>query len=159
MHVFGPPRRLIIVGAVHIAQALSGMAATAGLDVTVLDPRRAFATELRFPGVRLLVGWPQNLMDDLSLDTGSAVVTLTHDAKIDDPALHCALRSPAFYIGSLGSRRTHSARLERLNAAGFQEADTRRIHAPIGLDIGAQTPAEIAAAIVAEIVQTYRVAP
>ena len=156
VHVFSPPRRLILVGAVHIAQALSGMAGYVNLNVTVLDPRRAFATESRFPSVRLVVGWPQNVMADFALDEGCAVVTLTHDPKIDDPALVCALRSRAFYIGSLGSRRTHQARVERLTAAGFQLSDLQRIHAPVGLNIGAQTPAEIALAILAEIMQVYR---
>ena len=154
VQVFSPPRRLIAVGAVHIAQTLVPMASLAGYAVTVVDPRGAFATDLRFPGVTLLEEWPDDALKDLAPDRRTAVVTLTHDPKLDDPALDVALRSDAFYIGALGSRRTHARRLERLTALGFNERDFARIHGPIGLDIGAVSPAEIAVSILAEITQT-----
>ena len=159
MHVFNPPVRVIIVGAVHIAQPLSAMAAKAGFAVTVVDPRGAFATEQRFPGIPLLKAWPAEGLAQLGFDRRTAVVTLTHDPKLDDPALHAALASPAFYIGALGSRRTQSVRLERLREAGFGDDDLARIHAPVGLDIGARTPGEIAASILAEIVRVLRADP
>jgi xanthine dehydrogenase accessory factor len=159
LHVFNPPVRVIIVGAVHIAQPLSAMAAKAGYAVTVVDPRGAFATEQRFPGIPLLRAWPAEGLAELGFDRRTAVVTLTHDPKLDDPALHAALASPAFYIGALGSRRTQSVRLERLREAGFSDDDLARIHAPVGLDIGARTPGEIAAAILAEIVRVLRADP
>ena len=159
LHVFNPPVRVIIVGAVHIAQPLSAMAAKAGYAVTVVDPRGAFATEQRFPGVPLLRAWPAEGLAELGFDRRTAVVTLTHDPKLDDPALHAALASPAFYIGALGSRRTQSVRLDRLREAGFSDDDLARIHAPVGLDIGARTPGEIAAAILAEIVRVLRADP
>ncbi len=154
--VYAPPLRMIIVGAVHIAQALIPMARTVGFDLTVIDPRPSFLSPERFPGEDLRDGWPDEVMAGLSLDPGSAVVTLTHDPKIDDPALEAALASDAFYIGCLGSRRTHGKRLERLTAAGFSEEALNRLHAPIGLDIGAVGPAEIAVSILAEIVQRRR---
>lgn len=153
VHVFNPPRRLIAVGAVHIAQSLVPMAAIAGYEVTVVDPRGAFATGLRFPGVTLMTEWPDDALTELAPDRRTAVVTLTHDPKLDDPALAIALRSDAFYIGSLGSRRTHARRLDRLREQGFTDADFRRIHGPIGLDIGAVSPAEIAVSILGEITQ------
>ena len=159
LHVFNPPVRVIIVGAVHIAQPLSAMAAKAGYAVTVVDPRGAFATEQRFPGIPLLKAWPEEGLAQLGFDRRTAVVTLTHDPKLDDPALHAALESPAFYIGALGSRRTQGARLERLRESGFNDEDLARIHAPVGLDIGARTPGEIAAAILAEIVAVLRAEP
>ena len=159
LHVFNPPVRVIIVGAVHIAQPLSAMAAKAGYLVTVVDPRGAFATEQRFPGIPLLKAWPAEGLAKLGFDRRTAVVTLTHDPKLDDPALHAALASPAFYIGALGSRRTQSVRLERLRVAGFGDDDLARIHAPVGLDIGARTPGEIAASILAEIVRVLRADP
>lgn len=152
--VFTTPLRLFVVGAVHIAQALVPMAATAGYDITVIDPRGAFATASRFPGVTLSDDWPDEALERFKPDARSAVVTLTHDPKLDDPALHYALRSEAFYIGSLGSRKTHAGRLERLAEAGFGEADFARIHAPIGLPLGATSPAEIAVSILAQIVET-----
>lgn len=151
VEVQNPPKRLIIVGAVHIAQPLARMAAEAGYAVTVVDPRRAFASEARFSGVALLSDWPDDALAELAPDARTAIVTLTHDPKIDDPALHTALRSPAFYVGALGSRRTHAARVERLTAAGFAEEELARIHAPVGLDIGAVSPAEIAVAVLAQI--------
>ena len=154
--VLTPPLRLIIVGAVHIAQALVPMARLAGYAVTVVDPRRAFATEERFPDVELSHEWPDEALEQLAPDPRTAIVTLTHDAKRDDPARQVALRSEAFYVGSLGSRRTHAARLERLAEQGLGAADTGRIHAPVGLDIGAQSPAEIAVSIIAQMTDVLR---
>ena len=147
---FNPPLRLFIVGAVHIAQALAPMAAVAGYDVTVIDPRGSFATEARFPGVGLSTAWPDEALDEARLDGRSAVITLTHDPKLDDPALAAALRSPAFYIGALGSRKTHAARLQRLRAQDFGDTDLDRIHGPLGLALGGRSPAEIAIAALAE---------
>jgi xanthine dehydrogenase accessory factor len=154
--VQAPPPRIVVTGAVHISQALAPMAKLLDLDVAIIDPRTAFATQERFPKVTLLAEWPEEALQRLPLDGYTAFVALTHDPKIDDPALIAALRSDCFYIGALGSRKTHGKRLERLAAAGFGEADMRRIHAPIGLDIGAVSPAEIALAILAEIVQALR---
>lgn len=149
--VRNPQPRMIIVGAVHITQALAPMAAMAGYEVIIVDPRGAFATPERFPGTTLSQEWPDDALNALSLDTRSAVVTLTHDPKLDDPALTVALRSPAFYIGSLGSRKTHAARVIRLKELGFGEAEIARIHGPAGLDIGAQSPAEIALSVLAQL--------
>ncbi|HYZ31553.1 MAG TPA: XdhC family protein [Crenalkalicoccus sp.] len=156
IHPHNPPLRLIVVGAVHVAQALVPMAAAAGYAVTVIDPRRAFATDERFPGVTLNHDWPDEAMAALAPDSRTAVVTLTHDPKLDDPALDVALRSEAFYIGALGSRRTHAKRVARLAELGHAEAAMARIHAPIGLDIEAVTAPEIALAILAEIVAVRR---
>jgi xanthine dehydrogenase accessory factor len=156
LHVQNPPLQLIIVGAVHIAQALAPMAALAGYNVTIIDPRRAFASDARFPDVTLIGEWPDEAMATMKLDRRTAVVTLTHDPKLDDPALQTALRSVAFYIGALGSRRTHAARLARLKAAGFADADCARIHGPVGLDIGALSPAEIAVSILAQVTAVLR---
>lgn len=156
LQVFNPPPRLAIVGAVHIAQALAPMAAGLGFGVTVIDPRGAFATSERFPGVEISADWPDEAMDAFAPDTRSAVVTLTHDPKLDDPALDHALRSEAFYIGALGSRKTHAARLKRLRALGHDEASLARIHGPVGLDIEAVTAPEIALSILAEIVAVRR---
>ncbi len=156
VHVFNAPLRMIIVGAVHIAQALAPMAGIAGYAVTVVDPRGSFATEARFPGVALSADWPDEAMEKLAPDARTAVVTLSHDPKLDDPALTVALRSDAFYIGCLGSSRTHGKRLERLAALGFSEAETARLHGPVGLDIGALSPAEIALSIMAEITRARR---
>ncbi|MFM2150605.1 MAG: hypothetical protein RLZZ187_2911 [Pseudomonadota bacterium] len=155
-----PPLRLIVVGAVHIAQALVPMALPLGFAVTVVDPRRAFATEERM-GERVAIStdWPDEAMTALAPDSRTAVVTLTHDPKLDDPALEIALRSPAFYIGSLGSRRTHAKRLARLAEAGLTEAELAKIHAPVGLDIGAVTAPEIAVSILAQIVSARRGGP
>src|SRR5512134_1445283 len=144
IRVYNPPLRLAVIGAVHIAQALAPIAALAGYEVTVIDPRRAFATEMRFPGVRLVTDWPDEALGALRPDSRTAVVTLTHDPKLDDPALEVALRSPAFYIGALGSRKTHASRVERLLGHGFTDSEIARIHGPAGLDIGAKSPAEIA---------------
>jgi xanthine dehydrogenase accessory factor len=154
--VQAPPPRVIVTGAVHISQAMAPMAKLLDLDLVIIDPRTAFATPERFPEVRLVTDWPDVALAALGLDGYTAFVALTHDPKIDDPALEAALRSDCFYIGALGSRKTHRRRLERLAAAGFDAAATQRIHAPIGLDIGAVSPAEIALAILGEIVSTLR---
>lgn len=151
-----PPLRMVIVGAVHIAQALVPLAARTGFDVTVVDPRRAFATEERFPGVTLSTAWPDEALAESPPDARTAVITLTHDPKLDDPALAAALRSQAFYIGALGSRRTHGKRLERLRGMGFDDDRLARIHGPVGLSIGAQVPAEIAVSILAEVIAVLR---
>ena len=153
---FNPPLRLLVAGAVHIAQPLCRMAAELGFEVRVVDPRTRFANADRFPGVTLHTGWPDEEIDALAPDTRTAVVTLTHDPKLDDPALQATLKTPAFYIGALGSKKTQAARLRRLRNAGFTDVDVARIHGPIGLAIGAQSPAEIAAAIVAQMIQVLR---
>lgn len=146
-----PDPRLVIVGAVHITQALAPMGSLAGYEVIVVDPRRAFATAERFPGVTLRHDWPDEALDMIRLDERSAVVTLTHDPKLDDPALDRALRSPVFYIGALGSKKTHAARLHRLSESGFDQAALARIHGPAGLAIGAKSPAEIAISVLAQL--------
>ncbi len=156
VRVYGPALRLIIVGAVHIAQALAPMAQLAGFKVTVIDPREAFVRAGRLSEVEALTDWPNEGMHKLQPDSRTAVVTLTHDPKLDDPALAAALRSKAFYIGSLGSNRTHAKRLARLTEDGFSERDLDRIHGPVGLDIKAKTPSEIAVSILGEIVATRR---
>lgn len=156
LHVFNPPLRLLVVGAVHIAQSLAPIASVAGYAVTVIDPRGSFATSDRFPDVAMTDDWPDDALAALKPDARTAIVTLTHDPKLDDPALHSALRSGCFYIGSLGSRRTHASRVERLKQAGFDAAQIARIHGPIGLDIGASSPAEIALAIMGEITAALR---
>lgn len=148
---FNPPLRLIIVGAVHITQKLAGMASGCGYRVTVIDPRQAFAAAARFPDVELDTGWPDAALTALRPDARTAIVTLSHDPKLDDPAMRVALRSDAFYIGALGSRKTQQARYQRLAAEGYTEAEQARIHGPIGLDIGALTPAEIAISILAQM--------
>jgi xanthine dehydrogenase accessory factor len=154
--VHNPPPRLLLVGAVHISQALAPIAAMTGYGVSVIDPRRAFATDERFPGIAMRGDWPDEAMADLKPDRRTAVVTLTHDPKLDDPALQAALRSPAFYIGALGSRKTHAARLKRLAAAGFTPEQTARVHGPVGLSIGALSPAEIAISVLAQITAVRR---
>jgi xanthine dehydrogenase accessory factor len=151
-----PPLRLIIVGAVHVAQPLAEMAALAGFAVTIVDPRRAFATEARFPGQALVVSWPDAAIAELAPDARTAVVTLTHDPKLDDPALIAALGSPAFYIGCLGSKKTHGARRARLGERGFDAAALDRLHGPVGLSIGARTPAEIAVSVLAQVIAALR---
>jgi xanthine dehydrogenase accessory factor len=152
-----PPVKLVAIGAVHISQALAPMATNLGLDVTIVDPRTAFATPERFPDVPVLAEWPSEALPKLGgLDRYTALVCLTHDPKIDDPALEAGLKAECFYIGALGSKRTHAKRVERLAAAGFSEADITRIHAPIGLDIGAVSPAEIAVSVLAELVSVLR---
>ena len=154
--VFNPPLDLAIIGAVHIAQPLSRMAALAGYAVRVIDPRTTFATLERFPGVALIHEWPDEALATRPLAARSAIVALTHDPKFDDPALAAALKSPAFYIGALGSRTTHGRRLERLKGLGFSDTDLARIHGPIGLDIGARSPAEIAVAILGQMTEILR---
>lgn len=156
LNVFNPPLRLILVGAVHIAQALVPMAQLAGYEVAVIDPRSAFGSTERFPGVTLSNEWPDEAMAQMKPDLRTAVVTLTHDPKIDDPALVSALKSDVFYIGALGSKKTHAARLERLTAAGFGPDDFARIHGPVGLSIGAKSPAEIAISILAQTTAALR---
>ena len=151
-----PAPRLVVVGAVHIAQALAPLAVTAGFAVTVIDPRTGFAAPERFPGVRIDTAWPDEALAALHPDARTAIVTLTHDPKLDDPALISALRSDAFYIGALGSSRTHAKRLDRLRALGFDDAAFSRIAAPVGLDIGARTAPEIAISVIAEIVGARR---
>lgn len=154
--IHNPPLRLIVVGAVHIAQPLLAMARLAGLAPTLVDPRAAFASAARFPGETILQDWPDEALAGLALDARTAVVTLTHDPKLDDPAIRVALRSPVFYLGCLGSKKTHARRVERLAAEGFTPQEIARIHAPVGLSIGAATPAEIAVSILAQVVQVLR---
>ena len=154
--VHNPPLRLIVVGAVHIAQALVPMAQIAGYDPAVIDPRETFASEARFPGVTLRHDWPDEAVEELGLDARTALVLLTHDPKLDDPALIAALRSDVFYIGALGSTRTHAKRVERMKAEGMTDEDIARIHGPIGLDIGAAGPSEIAVAVLAQMTQVLR---
>lgn len=154
--LFNPPLRLLVVGAVHIAQALLPMARLAGYDPVLIDPREAFGSPLRFPGETILHDWPDEALAGLGIDARTAIVTLTHDAKLDDPAIMAALSSEAFYLGCLGSKRTHAKRLERLAAAGVDAAAVARIHAPVGLDIGARSPAEIAVSILAQITARLR---
>ena len=156
VEVFNPPLRCFIVGAVHIAQPLARVAAALGYRVTVIDPRTAFATDARFPEIELSTEWPDEALQRLKPDKRSAVVTLTHDPKLDDPALSEALKSPAFYIGALGSRKTHAGRLRRLAELGFSQAELERIHGPVGLNIGAISPAEIAVAILGQITSVLR---
>ena len=156
IQVINQPLKLLIVGAVHIAQSLIPMAQTCGYLVTLIDPRRAFASKDRFPGVAVRTEWPDKALTALGLNSRTAVVTLTHDPKLDEPALIEALDSDVFYIGALGSRRTHLARCERLREAGVSEEKLERIHAPIGLDIGAISPAEIAVSIMSEITSSLR---
>ncbi|HLY56626.1 MAG TPA: XdhC family protein [Stellaceae bacterium] len=156
VEVWNPPLRLVMVGGVHIAQALVPVAALAGYRPIVIDPRSAFGSAERFPGIELVNEWPDDAMAALKPDKRTAIVTLTHDPKIDDPALQAALRSPAFYVGALGSRRTHAIRCERLAEAGFSADEIARIHGPVGLRIGAITPAEIAVSILAEITAVLR---
>ena len=154
--IHNPPLRLAVVGAVHIAQALLPMARIAGYDPVVIDPRGAFGSEARFPGERILDDWPDEALETFGLDSRTALVLLTHDPKLDDPALQKALASDVFYIGALGSKRTHAARVARMQEAGFSEAQIVRIHGPVGLDIGAAGPAEIALSILAEMTQVLR---
>jgi xanthine dehydrogenase accessory factor len=152
VRVYAGPPRLLILGAVHVATALAPMGTLAGFEVTLIDPRRAFGNAERFPNVTLSNEWPDEAMARLAPDQRTAVVTLTHDPKLDDPALVAALRSPAFYIGALGSARNHAKRVQRLTELGLGER-VGRIHAPVGLALGGRAPAEIAVAILAQIVQ------
>jgi len=154
-----PPPRLVITGAVHISQALAPIAGILGYDVTIVDPRTAFASVERFPDVKVIAEWPDKALPPLSIDRYTAFVALTHDPKIDDPALTHALERDCFYIGALGSRKTHARRVERLKAQGLSDATIARIHAPIGLAIGAVSPPEIAVAIMGEITARLRQRP
>lgn len=154
--IHNPPLRLAVVGAVHIAQALVPMARLAGFAPVVIDPRGAFGSQARFPGETILEDWPDEALETFALDTRSALVLLTHDPKLDDPALHIALKSDCFYIGALGSKRTHASRVARLSEAGFAQTDIDRIHGPVGLDIGAASPQEIAVSILSQMVQVLR---
>lgn len=156
LRVFNPPVRVLIVGAVHIAQSLARMVQLAGYDVLVVDPRRSFATGERFGDVPLTAEWPDEVVARVGLDRRSAVVSMTHDPKIDDPALAAALRSEAFYIGALGSKKTQEARRERLRKTGFSDADLSRIHGPVGLPIGAVSTGEIAVSILSQLVECLR---
>jgi xanthine dehydrogenase accessory factor len=154
--VYVPAPQLVITGAVHISQTLAPIGKLLGYDVTIVDPRTAFASIERFPDVKVIAEWPDKALPQLNVDRYTAFVALTHDPKIDDPALRHALTRDCFYIGALGSRKTHGRRVERLKAQGVSEADLARIHAPIGLDIGAISPAEIAVAIMAQITERLR---
>lgn len=154
--IHNPPLRLIVVGAVHIAQPLLQIARTCGYAPTLVDPRAAFGSVQRFPGETILDDWPDEALAKLQPDARTAIVTLTHDPKLDDPAIRAALSSPAFYLGCLGSTRTHAKRVDRLTAEGFAPDQIAKIHAPVGLDIGAKSPAEIAVSIMAQITQTLR---
>ena len=153
LNVYVPPPRLIIVGAVHIAQTLAPMATMLEFDVTVVDPRGAWATSARFPGVKVIEEWADEAFQEMGLDVSTAVVTLTHDPKLDDPALESALKSDAFYIGALGSRKTHAKRKERLAEVGITDEMFARVHGPVGLNIGAKSPAEIAVSILGQIIE------
>jgi xanthine dehydrogenase accessory factor len=151
-----PPPRLVITGAVHISQALAPIARVVGYDVTIVDPRTAFASIERFPDVKVIAEWPDTALPPLNVDRYTAFVALTHDPKIDDPALTHALARDCFYIGALGSKKTHARRVERLKGQGIGDAAIARIHAPIGLEIGAVSPPEIAVAIMGEITARLR---
>ncbi|MEO9651675.1 MAG: XdhC family protein [Roseobacter sp.] len=154
--IHNPPLRLAVVGAVHIAQALVPMARIAGYDPVIIEPRGAFGSQARFPGEEIVADWPDDALRDIGLDTRTALVLLTHDPKLDDPALHLGLNSECFYIGALGSKRTHAARVDRLRESGFRAEQIDRIQGPIGLDIGASGPPEIAVAILAQMTQRLR---
>jgi xanthine dehydrogenase accessory factor len=156
LNVHLPPPRIVVIGAVHISQALAPMANLSGFAVTIIDPRTAFATPERFAGIELHAEWPDDVFAAAPLDRYSAMVAVTHDPKIDDPGLLAALQAGCFYVGALGSRKTHAKRVERLTAAGFDAEAIAGIRAPIGLDIGAATPAEIAVAILAQVIQSLR---
>lgn len=156
IQVLVPRLRLAIIGAGHISQYLTTIAAMAGFDVTVIDPRTLYASEERFPGAVINHDWPDEALDEMGLDKSSAVVALSHDPKLDEPALAAALKSDAFYIGGLGSRKTQGLRRERMKEQGFTDAELDRIHGPVGLDIGALSPAEIAVSIVAQMIDVLR---
>ena len=159
LNVHLPPARIVVIGAVHISQALAQMAAVAGFDVVIIDPRTAFATQERFAGIELVADWPEDALNTRPLDAYTALVAVTHDPKIDDLPLSQALSVGCFYVGALGSRKTHAKRIERLTALGHGETEIARISAPIGLDIGAVSPAEIAVAILADIIEHLRRRP
>jgi len=157
--VYVPAPQLVATGAVHISQALAPIAKLLGYDVTIVDPRTAFASPERFPDVKVIAEWPDQALPPLNIDRYTAFVALTHDPKIDDPALIHALSRDCFYVGALGSRKTHARRIERLKQQGLSDAALARIHAPIGLDIGAVSPAEIAVAIIAQVTEKLREEP
>ena len=159
LNVFVPAPRLVVIGAVHISQALYPMARATGFEVVIVDPRTAFATKERFPDVTLITEWPDKALPELGIDRYTALATLTHDPKVDDPALIHGLKTDCFYVGALGSRKTHAKRVERLKEAGLSEAQISRIHAPIGLAIGAVSPAEIAVSVLAQITAALRIGP
>ncbi len=156
LNVHVPPPRLVIIGAVHISQALAPMAKIAGYDVEIIDPRTAFATPERFAGVTLHAEWPEIVLKTRPIDAYTALAAVTHDPKIDDYPIEMALKAGSFYVGALGSRKTHAKRVERLKEAGLDEAAIGRIHAPIGVDIGAASPAEIAVAVLAQVIGAFR---
>jgi xanthine dehydrogenase accessory factor len=156
LNVHLPPPRIVVIGAVHISQVLARIAAVAGFDITIIDPRTAFATPERFEGIDLIADWPADALKERPLDGYMALVAVTHDPKIDDEPIVQALRTGCFYVGALGSRKTHAGRLERLKREGLTEGELARIHAPIGLPIGAASPAEIAVAILAEVIGSLR---
>jgi xanthine dehydrogenase accessory factor len=151
-----PPPRIVVIGAVHISQALARMAPVAGYDLMIIDPRTAFATEERFSGVQVVADWPEDVLKTERFDAYTAVAAFTHDPKIDDVPLSEALKAHCFYVGALGSRKTHAKRVERLKDMGHSDEEIRRIAAPIGLDIGSSSPAEIAVATLAQIIQAFR---
>ena len=153
---FNPPIKLIIVGAVHVAQSLASMAKIMDFDVIIIDPREAFATEERFPNTLILSSWPDEVLSDIKIDKRTCLVTLTHEPNLDDPALKIALESDCFYIGALGSKKTHSKRIQRLKDMGFDENSTKRVNGPIGLPINAKKPNEIAVSIISEIISCLR---
>ena len=156
LNVQVPPPRIVAIGAVHITQALAPMAAIAGFDLSVIDPRTAFATPERFEGVNLVADWPEDVLDARSLDAYTALIAVTHDPKIDDYPIAAGLKAGCFYVGALGSRKTHAKRVERLLALGLTEDQIARINAPIGLDIGAISPAEIAVSVLGAVIQAFR---
>jgi xanthine dehydrogenase accessory factor len=159
VHYVTPGLQLVIIGAVHVAKPLAKMAQMAGYPVVIIDPRAAFAESERLAGIQIIPEWPDKALENLVLHPGTAIVTLTHNSKLDDQALKAALKSEAFYVGALGSRKTHALRWQRLAACGFSEENLRRIHGPVGLPIGAKTPTEIAVSILAEIIQKRRKGP
>lgn len=156
VNIHNPPLRMVIIGAVHIAQSVIPIAQQLGYDVTVIDPRGAFATGARFPGIQLFAEWPDEVIPKIGLDPRTALIALTHDPKIDDPALNLALKSEVFYIGALGSKKTQASRAQRLKDAGFSDEQLARIHGPIGLNIGAKGAPEIAVSILGEVTRALR---
>ncbi|MBD9372536.1 XdhC family protein [Rhizobium sp. ARZ01] len=156
LNAYLPPARIVVIGAVHISQALAAIAKVSGFDLTIIDPRTAFATEERFADADLVADWPEDVLKARPLDAYCALVAVTHDPKIDDYPIRAALDAGCFYVGALGSRKTHAKRIERLTSAGVEQEALARISAPIGLDIGAASPAEIAVAIMAEVIQAFR---
>ncbi len=156
LNVYLPPTRLVVIGAVHISQSLALLAQNTGFDLEIIDPRTAFATPERFKDTKLSVEWPQTILEQEPLDPYSAVIAVTHDPKIDDFAIMAALNAGCFYVGALGSRKTHAKRVERLTGQGMSEEQLEKIHAPIGMDIGAANPAEIAVAILAQVIGSFR---